>query len=259
MLITRLAHFLRQHDWFAVFVETFVVIFGLLLAFQLDRWWEARGEQAQEAEYIARLIADIESDIPVIENAIDLASLRKDMADLLMDVAADPAAAAVQPVHFVTAVMQAAFTYSPNLASHTFEDMRSTGNLSLLQDPDIKNALYRYYDFHRTQNQYRPLQFMSEHRHFQLAAGVLSYEQARLVQDTWYVVTPADLEDFDDIRLDAAEVQAAVERFRSRDDLLAFLPEMRHLQIEQIIINEIRLQNAQEVLEILKRYAASLE
>ena len=49
MIIKRMARFIRQHDWSAVIVEIIVVIVGLMLAFQLDRWWEQRGERAQEA------------------------------------------------------------------------------------------------------------------------------------------------------------------------------------------------------------------
>lgn len=259
MLIRRLAGFLRRHDWSAVAVEVLVVIVGLMLAFQLDRWWEQRGERVQEAEYVDRLIADVESDIPVITYAIELASLRMKMADLLMEVAEDPPAATREPILFIAAVRQAAFTYSPNLASHTFEDMRSTGNLRLLRNPDIKNALYGYYDYHRSQDQYRPLQFMSESRHFELAAGVLSYDQARLVQDEWYVVAPGDIEEFDTSQLDVREIQMTVDRFTSKPELIAWLPEMRHLQIEQVFINEARLEKANDVLDRMKQYAETLD
>jgi len=257
--ITQMARFIRQHEWFAVVVELFVVIVGLMLAFQLDRWWEQRGERVQEAEYVGRLIADVETDIPTIEYAISLAELRKGMADLLMEVAENPAAATRNPVRFIAAVLQAAFTYSPNLAAHTFEDMRSTGNLRLLRDSTIRDGLYGYYNFDRSQTQYRQLQFMTESRHFELAAGALTFEQARLIQDTWYVVAPGDLENFDSSQLDLAEIQAAAERFGSRSQLLAWLPELRHLQIEQIVVNESRLERAKEVLTLLRGYAASLD
>jgi hypothetical protein len=259
MIIKRLAGNIRQQDWFAVTVEILVVIVGLMLAFQVDRWWEKRGERVQEAEYVARLIADVKSDVPVIEYAIELAGLRKEMADLLMEVAENPAAATRDPIRFVAAVHQAAFTYSPILAAYTFDDMRSTGNLRLIRNPTIKDALYGYYNFDSSQKQFRQLQFMSESRHFELAAGVLSYQQARLIQDTWYVVTPGDLEQFDSSQLNIPEVQAAAKRFHSREELLAWLPELRHLQIEQIVVNESRLDKAKGVLNLLREYAATLD
>lgn len=224
MIIQRMARSLRSHDWSVAFIEIIVVIVGLMLAFQLDRWWEQRGERAQEAEYVARLIADIEIDLPNIEHAINLAILRKAMADLLMDVVDEPDMALERPVEFLAAMHQAAFTYAPSLASHTFEDMQSTGNLRLLREPAIKNALYDYYNFNVTQSQYRSLQFMAEARHFELAAGVLDYAQALYVQDEWDVVTPEDVEQFAAAQLDLNAVVSAVERFRSRPELIAWIP-----------------------------------
>lgn len=258
MLIRRLINHFRRHDWFVVAVELLVVLVGILLAFQVDRWWEQRGERIQEVEYVARLTNDIESDIPIIQRAIELATLRKGMADLLMRVADTPTEAYENPVHFIVAVHQAAFTYSPNLTSHTFDDLRSTGNLKLLRDLDIKKALFSYYDFDQDQKQYRPLQFLSESRHFELAAGILSHDQARLVQDTWAVVQPGELDNVDESLLKPDEVQATVRRFLENEALIAWLPEMRNLQVEQLSVNEIRLANARTVLKLLRDYAESL-
>ena len=258
MLGRRLIDHFRRHDWFVVAIEMLVVVVGILLAFQIDRWWEQRGERIQEVEYVARLTNDIESDIPIIERAIELAKLRKGMADLLMRVAEKPTAAYEHPIRFIVAVNQAAFTYSPNLTNHTFDDLRSTGNLRLLRDPDIKKALFSYYDFDQDQNQFRQLQFLSESRHFELAAGIVSYEQARLVQDTWYVVVPGALDNFDNSLLKPDQVRATVQRFLERDALIEWLPEMRHLQTEQLLVNEDRLARAWSVLELLRDYSEDL-
>ena len=255
MIIKRMAGFIRQHDWSAVVIEILVVIVGLMLAFQMDRWWEQRGEREQEAEYVARLIADIETDLESIAYAIELASLRKDFADLLMAVAEDPSVAQARPVEFLAAVPQAAFTYSPSLASHTFEDMRSTGNLRLLRNLATKDLLYEYYDFDESQRQFRPLQFMTENQYFELSAGVLSHEQARFIQDQWYVVSPGELDEFEDAAIDQQGLLAAVRRFRSRSEMIDWLPELRGLQIDQMVVNEERLLRANEVLQALHNYA----
>ena len=259
MLVRRSIDYFRQHDWFAVFVALFVVVVGLLLAFQIDRWWEQRGEQLQEVEYVARLIIDVESDIPVIQLAIELAKLRKGMADVLMRVAETPTAATEHPIHFIAAVQQAAFTYSPNLTNHTFDDMRSTGNLRLLREAEIKKALFSYYDYDQDQKQYRPLQFLSESRHFELAAGILSHDQARLVQDTLDIVQPGELDNIDRSLLKPDEIQATVERFLDNEALIEWLPETRQLQLEQLLVNEIRLDKARDLLKLLRDYSETLE
>ena len=99
---------------------------------------------------------------------------------------------------------------------------------------------------------------MTESRHFELAAGILSYDQARLVQDTWYVVVPGDLDNFHDSILKPDEVRATVQRFVERDVLIDWLPEMRHLQNEQLLVNEDRLDRARSVLILLRDYSENL-
>jgi len=259
MFVRRSIDYFRQHDWFAVFVELIVVVAGLLLAFQIDRWWEQQRERTQEAEYVARLTVDVESDIPVIQQAIELAKLRKGMADLLMRVAETPIAADEHPMHFIAAVQQAAFTYSPLLTNHTFDDMRSTGNLRLLREAEIKKALFSYYNFDQDQKQYRPLQFLSESRHFELAAGILSHDEARLVQDTLDIVQPGELDNIDRSLLTPDEIQTTVQRFLENEALIEWLPETRQLQVEQLVNNEIRLDNARNVLKLLRDYSETLE
>ncbi len=89
-MLKRIASNVRRHDWFAVGIEMFVVMIGLMLAFQLDRWRESIAERRQERSIIDRLIEDVETDVPAIEHAIALQSIRLELVDLLMDVAQDP-------------------------------------------------------------------------------------------------------------------------------------------------------------------------
>jgi hypothetical protein len=42
MILRRLKEHLQQNNWFAVILELVVVVFGLFLAFQLDRWYETQ-------------------------------------------------------------------------------------------------------------------------------------------------------------------------------------------------------------------------
>jgi hypothetical protein len=231
-----------------------VVVVGLMLALQLDGWVEKRGERQKEAEYVQRLISDMEMDVAAIQIAIDIASMRLRLADFLMEVSREPAVAITRPAEFVGAVNQAAYTYTPSLAAHTFEDLRSTGNMRLLLDQDLKNALYDYYGYDESQRQYRPLQFATEHRHFELAAGILSHEQEVFSQDTLKFFDPYDMDNIENAQLDLAAVEAAAQRLSERPELVAWLPQVRHLQIEQIGVHQTRLDKSKIVLAALRRY-----
>ena len=42
MILRRLAGLIRHDNWFTIMLELIVVVVGLFLAFQLDRWYESQ-------------------------------------------------------------------------------------------------------------------------------------------------------------------------------------------------------------------------
>ena len=255
MLIRRLARGISGQDWFTVVVELFVVMVGLVAAFQVDRWWEARGDRLDEGMYISRLMADLEEDVRNLEYSISLAGVRLEFGDFLVDVSSNPSLALERRAYFLAAVSQAAFTYTPSLASHTFEDLRASGNLKLISDQSVRRALRNYYGFDQTQRQFIGLNLMVEFRYFELSAGIITAEQFRFVQDRWYVVNRSNLDQLQGAQPDRNDIMAASDRLRENTEFLAWLPKTRGLQIDQIKANEGRLENAHALLDKLSNYA----
>jgi len=257
-VLKRISTFVRQHDWFAVGIEVLVVIVGLMLAFQLDDWKEGIAERRQEQFYINRLIADVETDIPAIEYAIALQSLRLEFVELLMDVSRDTAAATEKPVVFLGSVKQAAYTYTPVLTSHTFENLRSTGDLRLILDESVKSMMFDYYGFDASQYQFRPLQIDTEFRHFELAAGVLDHAQEVFIQDNWRLISPKNIKAVGASQPGISNVLAAAKRLQALPELMAWLPYVRDMQLEQISVHRGRLERADAALETLNDYAREI-
>ena len=254
MLLKRISHYIHNHDWFAVLVELAVIIIGLMLAFQLDRWREANVDREQERVYINHLIDDIETDLPDIEYAIELQSMRLALINTLMDVAENPEKEVEHPVLFLGAVDQAAYTYTPTLTNHTFENLRATGDMQLIRSESVKDVLFEFYTFDEEQRQYRPLQFMTESRHFELAAGVLDREQITFVQDNFLFFRPAQIDEIRAMEFDRPGIQQAASRLGERVDLIAWLPYVRSMQLEQIEVHRMRLERADKALEVLQEY-----
>ena len=42
MILRRLTGHIHQENWFAIILELVVIVVGLFLAFQLDRWYESQ-------------------------------------------------------------------------------------------------------------------------------------------------------------------------------------------------------------------------
>jgi len=257
MIIKRLAQALRNQDWFAVFVEILVVIVGLMLAFQLDRWWEQRGDRAQEAQYVARLIVDIETDIEALEYAVGLQTVRLEMADLLMDVVTDPELATRRPVEFLGAILQSSFLYTPIPTTHTFDDLRSTGNTRLLRSSGIKDLLYDYYGYEKNQRQFDAIWFPKEIHHLKIASGISSHEQDRYIQDNWVFFRSQDMDQVRNAEYDHDSIRETVGRFLERQEFIDWLPQTRQMQLLQIRRNELILEKANTLQETLLEYLDS--
>ena len=258
MIFRSLSKNLREHDWFIVFVEVFLLAAGLLAAFQVDRWWEQRAEREEERVYIQRLIGNIEADIPNIKNLIEIQSLRLEYADLLMHVAQHPESATERPGEFLAAIVGTSYTNYPTLRSHTFEDLRSTGNMTVIRDPEVKTALYDYYEFDHHQSNFRSLFLSNEFHHWTLAAGVLSPTQAQWLQDNRIFATPANVPLLRETKQDTAEIMATAGRLVANQDLVNWLPQVREMQTYLTFTLERQVEQAEEVLEVLRYYAEDI-
>jgi len=251
-MLLRIITNIRNLRWDNAVLELLVVAVGLLMAFQVDRWWETRDELDTERQYTSRLISDIQTDIDNLNGAIGLAQLRHSFAGRLMDVAENPELALQSPVEFILAVNQAAFTHTPALTSNTFEELTSTGNLRLLRSSDLKNSLFDYYRFDNEERQYQSLALMQEFRHFELAAGTLTNQQLRRAHDEWFIVSATELAAIIDEPVDESEVLDAANRLSANRDFVAWLPVAYEMQREAIDSNQERLDRATKLVGILR-------
>lgn len=257
MIIKRITTRFLSQDWPALLAELLIVIVGIFIAIQVENWRAHREDLSQEQAYIARLAADIERDVEAIQFSISLAEHRLGLADLLIAVAREPELARQRPAAFITAVHQSSYTHTPSLHSATFEELRSTGGLGLLRDDALKTALFEYYRYDEAMRQYLNLQHMTEVRHFELAAGVLTNEQYVWMQDNIGYSSLGIRTDLvlTDVQLDG--LVDAAHRLQSSSDFVEWLPEGRGMQLELIDTHRSRLSRAEALLTTLETAGAN--
>lgn len=252
LLSKRIIDRIHHQDWSALIGELTIVVVGIFIAIQVDRWWKHQDDLQQEQTYITRLSEDLERDVESIHLSIALAEYRYALSNLMIAAAVDPEVVRQRPAEFMTAIHQSSFTHTPSLNSDTFEELRSTGGLSLLRDDELKSALFEYYRYDQSQRQYLSLQLMTEFRHFELAAGILTNEQYIWLQDEMgdiYSSMPVNVE-FTPDQLNAL-VEAA-QRTKDSPAFVAWLPEARSMQLELKVTHESRLKRATTLLDILR-------
>jgi hypothetical protein len=258
MRVGRLGRHVREQNWLAVGIDLAVVVLGILLAFQIDRWREQRADRAMEVAYIARLVADIETDIPNIRGSLVLAEERLGFAKLLMEAVHNSDVAMAEPARFLVAVQAASYTNVPVLASYTFEDLRATGNLSRIRSQEIKRALYDYYGYDEVRRQWMQLALDSEQHYFEIVAGVTDYDQERWVLENWSNKPDLTRDRLREFELDPGPVLAALERLRARQQVVDYLPLVHSGQQESVHENQRRLAFAESLLEELRDYSAEI-
>ena len=59
MLLRSLTKHVKDQNWFAVFLDFFIVVAGILIAFQITNWNEARSEKRLKEYYLERIQSDL--------------------------------------------------------------------------------------------------------------------------------------------------------------------------------------------------------
>ncbi len=144
MILRRLTGYLRHENWFAIILELVVVVVGLFLAFQLDRWYESQRTKfdlqahltslAEDfAENEALLVLAISEGKQEMEAAITIrAEIRKDSPDLTV-------------AELNQLISQTSLLPAFNAVDLAYRNLISGGTLSDLLSPDLKKELAEFY------------------------------------------------------------------------------------------------------------------
>lgn len=129
--------------------EMLVIVIGVLIALALDGYWNERHERMLEAEYLDRIRSDVTADIAYLEQ---VAISRLDTKLQALNAIA-PIVRGQEPVpddieSFLRNVSLGGLLGASSsywVTDTTFEDLKSTGNLRLIRDPDLRWKVSRYY------------------------------------------------------------------------------------------------------------------
>ena len=152
MLLRRITQHVKAQNWFAVVIDFTIVVFGILLAFQITEWNQARKDRILEREYLERVVQDLEGDAKALELSIRLAISRAEKLDLVLNLRNDAKAAVDnQCAYLIGVAMGSVASLRPSL-NQTHGEMVTSGNLSLLRSNTIKNQLGIYYNNYQALN-----------------------------------------------------------------------------------------------------------
>lgn len=144
MLLRRLGAHLRDQNWFAVGLDLLVVVVGLILGLQIDTWWEGHKEAGSEATYLQEIREDFE---------LNRSSLLKEMNDtenVIRGMIVLYEQSTLEAPTLSIAQLNEKFSlinHMPSfvLANRAYGNLIGPGDLKLLRNRQLKNALADYY------------------------------------------------------------------------------------------------------------------
>jgi len=166
MLLRSLTKHVKDQNWFAVFLDFFIVVIGILIAFQITNWNEARTDAIREKEILAELLDDLQADQAALSASAALNDLGIDAGNMLLVGAGfetvQSLSTPVQSYAFATNVLKAPLPPQPTddirgeLWKHTamrlyprhndatIESLIAAGNSSIIKNTSLLRDLQRY-------------------------------------------------------------------------------------------------------------------
>ena len=141
MVVQRIRERIRDQNWFALLLEILVVVVGIYLALQADAWMLAKKDRVLEAEYLERLLADLEDSI--VAQAKQLESFDADIAaiDYIARVQRTGSFEDVDEALLIQGLNSLHWVAPPATNMVTIRELQSTGNISLIQEVSVRTAI----------------------------------------------------------------------------------------------------------------------
>ena len=161
MILHRLATSIRKQDWFAVVIETLIVVLGVSLGIQLGNWNAARVERQLGEEYVKRLETALRTDLA---NSRLLTDYYEQVSDAvvrtgeLLSSDAPDAKELIQMAYRATEINQLPAERA------TWDQIVSSGHLGLLPEGAVEGGLSTYYSFDAMKVTYDALEQTSYRR-----------------------------------------------------------------------------------------------
>lgn len=145
MILRRLTDAFRKQDWFTVLIETLIVVFGVFIGLQVNNWKEARAEGQRADEYLSRIRVDLVADMTQLQRQQAFWQEVADEAEVAVRFAETGEMNGASDWQILLAYLNASQSWQFTFIDTTYSELRSAGELKLVPDNDLRNALADYY------------------------------------------------------------------------------------------------------------------
>jgi len=152
MLLRSVTKHVKNQNWFAVFLDLLIVVFGVFIGIQVSNWNEQLAGEKQATVLLKRLQADLKNDQEALNAELAYQAVVRKYAMRAVDALNDKNA--VSDEQFVIGAYQASQIHGAWSNRATYNEMQSTGQVNLIKSDSLKSKIFAYYSEDFAQNQF---------------------------------------------------------------------------------------------------------
>jgi hypothetical protein len=165
--------------------EIILVVIGILIALSINNWNENLKNKKLETSYLKRIYKDLDNDLLEYDGTSELAHERNERVLFLEQAINDSQLVIKSPDYFIKSIVYAGYTFRPAISNHSFEELKSSGRLELLNNEDLRVSIAKYYDFEFSYSQFEFIKEDVQLKYNEYSRGILNQEQLNWVLTTY--------------------------------------------------------------------------
>ena len=141
---------LKRHYWIRrslpnFLAELLLIVIGVLSALAVENFRESVAERRKEHEYLLALRDAIQSDTAVTRMEIQRCFSKQNACSVFLQLTDDAERKEIPQEQFEDMIASIVMLIDPVYNTATFEDLKSSGNLKILSNNELRNAVISYY------------------------------------------------------------------------------------------------------------------
>ncbi len=144
--------FATSLPWTRFGAEAVIIVASILLALGVDELRQENRDRELEQEYLVRLLGDLDANIEILEGQRFDDQSKIANARAVYPFVNSGELDGLDKISVITASYHATPSATPSWVDDTFEELKSTGRLSLIQSPDLRRELIAYHRFLNERN-----------------------------------------------------------------------------------------------------------
>ena len=199
--------------------EIVLVVIGILIALSINNWNENLKNKKLETSYLKRIYEDLDTDLLQYESTINKAKERNKRVLFLESAIKDSQLVHKSSDYFLKSIVYANYTYRPAISNHSFEELKSSGRLALIENEVLRVSIAKYYDLEFSYSQFDFLREDVQIKYNEYSRGILNQEQLNWVITTYYFPDSAS-------NISKKELDDVYHRFLSKNEFHSILPQV---------------------------------